>query len=314
MGNILFDPTPIDYPNLSSLCPADIIQERLNNKKIISENKDNSSNSLPRSKKVNGRFILDEQHFPNLSHDGSFKHFLKWRRTIEEKVIVPPKSELDEKLPLKKINHEKINYPPQDQMQVTWLGHASVLVQWDGWNVLADPIFSHRCAPVQFAGPARLIPSPVKNPKLDLPQQIDAIVISHNHYDHLDCNSVQQLAKRSPPPLFFVPLGMKSWMRSCGIRNCVELDWSDEVTIGDKDVIISEKSITDEVDSSKRNSNKRPPLTIGCLPCQHWCSRTATDKNKCLWSSWICYTNNAKYFFGGVSALVYIFICYSVSC
>ena len=168
------------------------------------------SKLLPRSKKVNGRFVLDEHHFPNLSHDGSFKHFLKWRRTVEEKVVVTPQSELDEKLPLKSIDHEKINNPPKDKMQVTWLGHASVLVQWDGWNVLADPIFSHRCAPVQFAGPARVIPSPVKNPKLDLPKQIDAIVISHNHYDHLDYNSVQQLAKRKPPPLFVVPLGMKS--------------------------------------------------------------------------------------------------------
>ena len=307
MGNILFDPTPVDYPDYSIPCPADIIQKRLLNYNIdndskmdLENNEDNNvKNTLPRSKKVDGRFVLDEKHFPNLDHDGSFKYFWKWRRTIEEKVIVPPQNELEEKLPVLPIDKDKLENPPQNKMQVTWLGHASVLVQWDGWNVVADPIFSHRCAPVQFAGPARVRPSPVKNVALDLPQKIDVIVISHNHYDHLDYQSVQALAKRKPAPIFFVPLGMKSWMTSCGVRNCVELDWADEALIIDEDfAMYNNDDNYNKLNNDKKIKN-RPPLTIGCLPCQHWCARTPTDRNKCLWSSWICFTNNAKYFFGG---------------
>ena len=88
-------------------------------------------------------------------------------------------------------------------------------------------------------------------------------------------------------------------MTSCGVRNCVELDWADEALIIDEDfAMYNNDDNYNKLNNDKKIKN-RPPLTIGCLPCQHWCARTPTDRNKCLWSSWICFTNNAKYFFGG---------------
>ena len=125
-----------------------------------------------------------------------------------------------------------------------WLGHASVLTQWDGWTVLADPIFSHRCFPVQFVGPARLQPSPVQ--AADLPR-VDAVVISHNHYDHLDLGSVRDLASMPEPPMWFVPLGTKDWMQTwAGVHNIVEMDWGQQATLSHAD---------------------RADMRLTCLPC-----------------------------------------------
>lgn len=134
---------------------------------------------------------------------------------------------LEKELPVLEPDQEKLRHPPGGQIQATWLGHASVLVQFDGnsfihcvssqkgWNILADPIFSERCSPFQFAGPRRFRyalscaesyfrPAPLQTDALP---RIDIVVISHNHYDHLDEITVKQLAARKSPPMFFVPLG-----------------------------------------------------------------------------------------------------------
>ena len=271
MGNLVA-PTPIDFPE-GSVVPADAVQEQVDATRGSVLN----GGVLPRSKLVNGRFVLDKSIFPNVVHEGTLWDVLKWRKNVIS--TVPPSMDDLEKLPVLPVNKDKLENPPKDKVQVTWIGHASVLVQWDGWNVLADPIFSKRCSPMQFAGPMRFRPSPVQAHDLTIP--IDAVVISHNHYDHLDKDSVIGLAKRRPPPMWFVPLGMKSWMADIGVRNVVEMDWSEEAIVP---------------------SAERANLKISCLPCQHWCSRTPTDKNKCLWSSWLCSTteeNGAKFYFGG---------------
>jgi N-acyl-phosphatidylethanolamine-hydrolysing phospholipase D len=119
-----------------------------------------------------------------------------------------------------------------------------MLTQWDGWNVLADPIFSERCSPFQWAGPKRLRPSPVH--AADLPP-VDVCVISHNHYDHLDLETVKEMNSHHQSLIWMVPLGMKEWMTDQGVHNVVELDWSEKVTISD----LSPKN--------------RPPLTIHCM-------------------------------------------------
>ena len=108
---------------------------------------------------------------------------------------------------------------------ITWLGHATTLVQASGLNILTDPIFSLRASPLRFAGPRR-----AQLPGMDLQAlpHIDVVVISHNHYDHLDRDSIVSLAKQpGGPPLFLVPLGIKAWMASFGITSAVELDWWD---------------------------------------------------------------------------------------
>ncbi|CAO3626018.1 unnamed protein product [Cunninghamella blakesleeana] len=173
-----------------------------------------------------------------------------------------------------------------EQIVSTWLGHACIFVQINGFNVLFDPIFSGRCSPVQVAGPKRYTEPPCKLE--DLPT-IDAVVISHNHYDHLDYDTIQSLAKRNPNTRFFVPLGNKPWFRelskekdSLGNDRVVELDWWQTVNIGEDD----------------------SHLIFTCTPCQHFSGRTPLDNNKTLWASWCveAVQNNikkGKVFFGG---------------
>ena len=109
------------------------------------------------------------------------------------------------------------------------MGHATLLVQANGLNVLTDPMFSERASPVQFAGPKRAqLPglSPAQLPPIDL------VLISHNHYDHLDATTVLSLANiAQSATLFIVPLGVKSWFANLGISNVTELDWWDSAVV-----------------------------------------------------------------------------------
>lgn len=148
------------------------------------------------------------------------------------------------------------------QTSATWIGHATVLMQVNGVNLLTDPVFSNRVSPVSFAGPARKVPLPMTITELP---HIDVVLISHNHYDHLDKDSVLQL-NRQPggAPLFLVPLGIKPWMADIGIDNVRELDWWQQTTV--------------------------PGLTLDFVPAQHWSSRTLTDRYQTLWGGWMVRT------------------------
>ena len=148
------------------------------------------------------------------------------------------------------------------QNSATWIGHATVLMQVGGVNLITDPVFSNRVSPISFAGPARKVPLPMAI--TDLPH-IDVVLISHNHYDHLDKDSVQQL-NRQPggPPLFLVPLGIKSWMADAGINNVRELDWWQHTDVAG--------------------------LSLHFVPAQHWSSRTITDRFQTLWGGWMVRT------------------------
>jgi L-ascorbate metabolism protein UlaG (beta-lactamase superfamily) len=153
---------------------------------------------------------------------------------------------------------------------LTWIGHATLLVQLDGVNVLTDPHFSDRASPVQFAGPRRLNPPGVAFE--DLPP-IHAVVISHDHYDHLDRPSVQRLAA-THQPRFLVPLGFKAWFASVGVtRDVDELDWWDSRRVGG--------------------------LTFTATPLQHWSARTLFDTNRRLWAGWAIAGRHRRLFFAG---------------
>jgi len=107
---------------------------------------------------------------------------------------------------------------------ITWVGHSTMLLHINGKTILTDPIFSDRCSPVQFLGPKRY-----SFPTIDIKSlpKIDLIVISHNHYDHLDKNSVKNLGK-NPLTIWYVPLGLKKWFDRLNIKNVIELDWFEE--------------------------------------------------------------------------------------
>ena len=154
---------------------------------------------------------------------------------------------------------------------VTWIGHATFLVQLDGVNVLTDPHWGDRTSPVSFAGPRRLVPPGLRFE--DLPP-IHVVVISHDHYDHLDLGTVTRLA-RTHHPIFLVPLGLKAWFHAAGIDDVVELDWWESWRIGG--------------------------VTLTCTPAQHSSGRsiTLTDQNRRLWSSWAIASERHRFFFGG---------------
>jgi N-acyl-phosphatidylethanolamine-hydrolysing phospholipase D len=167
---------------------------------------------------------------------------------------------------------------------VSWIGHASMLVQASGLNILTDPVFSPRASPLAYVGPARAQPPGIE--LKDLPS-IDVVVISHNHYDHLDRASIQSLAKqRGGPPLFLVPLGLKKWLAKHGIARVIELDWWDHYTY---------TRATRDDDSLAEGRRVEFHFT----PAQHWSSRTLSDRNKTLWGSWAVFGADFHWFFTG---------------
>jgi N-acyl-phosphatidylethanolamine-hydrolysing phospholipase D len=152
---------------------------------------------------------------------------------------------------------------------LTWIGHATLLVQLGGVNILTDPHFSGRASPVGFAGPARVVAPALEIAELP---HIDIVVLSHNHYDHLDTPSMVKLnAQAGGPPLYFVPLGMKRWFAARGITNTVELDWWEE--------------------------KNHMGLTIAFTPMQHWSKRTLWDANQVLWGGWYIKHPQFKFLF-----------------
>ncbi len=154
---------------------------------------------------------------------------------------------------------------------VTWIGHATMLVQAGGLNVLTDPVFSRRVSPVAFAGPSRVQPPGIA--LRDLPH-IDVVVISHNHYDHLDRDSVRSLANQAGgAPLFLVPLGLKAWLEQLDIHRAVECDWWD--------------------------SHVHEGVTLLFTPAQHWSGRALSDRNKTLWGGWAVLGADLHWFFTG---------------
>ncbi|XP_061570552.1 N-acyl-phosphatidylethanolamine-hydrolyzing phospholipase D isoform X2 [Cololabis saira] len=159
-------------------------------------------------------------------------------------------------------------------MRVTWLGHATVLVEMDGVNVLTDPMFSQRASPFQFVGPKRYRGPPCTVEQLP---RIDAVLISHSHYDHLDVGSVASLNARFGGELrWFVPLGLMDWLAKMGCENVMELDWWEENCVPGHDEV-----------------------TFVCTPSQHWSKRTALDDNKSLWGSWSVLGPGHRFFFAG---------------
>ena len=152
---------------------------------------------------------------------------------------------------------------------VTWIGHSTLLVQLDGVNFLTDPTWAERTGPFGgLIGVARYTPPPMRIE--DLPP-IDFVLISHDHYDHLDEPTVRYLA-RLFNPRFVVPLGLKAWLADRGITNAVELDWGESVTLGG--------------------------LRFVCTPAQHGSGRTLVDQGRRLWSSWAVLGSKRFYFAG----------------
>lgn len=166
-------------------------------------------------------------------------------------------------------NDGKVLRENRTEATVTWVGHSTLLIQLDGVNLLTDPQWSDRASPVSFMGPRRVTPPGLRFE--DLPP-IHLVLISHDHYDHLDVATVTRLAE-THRPLFVVPLGLKAWFADLGITRVEEFDWWESRSVNG--------------------------LTLTCVPAQHFSGRTFWDRNRRLWSGWAVAGRARRLYFAG---------------
>ena len=153
------------------------------------------------------------------------------------------------------------------RVRITWVNHATFLMQMDGVNILTDPIWSERCSPFSFAGPKRH-----REPGLrieDLPP-LDAVLVSHNHYDHLDLPTLRRLKA----PRILTPLGNAAFMEKYKIENATDLDWWQSVKLTEN-------------------------VTITLTPAQHFCARSLSDRNTTLWGGFVISGPSGNVYFAG---------------
>jgi N-acyl-phosphatidylethanolamine-hydrolysing phospholipase D len=165
------------------------------------------------------------------------------------------------------------------ELRITWVGHATHFIQLPGLNLVTDPMWSPRASPVASIGATRFVPA---SPALETLPRIDAVLLSHDHYDHLDRPTVLALRERFGPDLpWYVPLGYRSWFDRLGVRNVIELDWWEEREIPDTG------------------------YKVVSTPARHWTRRTPLSTNRRLWCSWAVLPiqdEGPSVYFGGDSA------------
>ena len=150
--------------------------------------------------------------------------------------------------------------PPRaadDAFTVTWIGHTSFLVQFGGVNILLDPVWGDRASPIRFAGPKRWTAPGIEFETLPA---IDLVIISHDHYDHLDLPTVRRLVRTHPDARWVAPIGVGAWLRRRGATVAAELDWWQTTQVGE--------------------------IELGCTPAQHFSGRGLNNRDATLWCGW----------------------------
>src|SRR5450432_3175428 len=166
--------------------------------------------------------------------------------------------------------------PPETGLRATWLGHSTVLLEVDGARVITDPVWGERASPVSFAGPKRFQPVPISVAALP---ELDAVIVSHDHYDHLDYPTILELAKRDVP--FFTSLGVGAHLQAWGVpaERITELDWWEHAKV------------------------PGTGLSISAAPSQHFSGRGLGGRNSTLWSSFVVRGPKHSVFFSGDTGL-----------
>ncbi len=197
-------------------------------------------------------------------HSGGF--FTMLRRWLLGGQVREPRFEI----PVDFREAEDYDLPPPGGLRLTWMGHSSVLIEIDSYRVLTDPVWSERVSPFSFLGPRRFHAPPIA--LTDLPP-LDAVIISHDHYDHLDRNTVIALAAKGI--VFVMPLGVGAHLEKWGVADSqiVELDWWD-------------------------SWNPTTSLAIAAAPGRHFSGRLGS-RNPTLWASWAVIGPNHRVFFSG---------------
>jgi len=162
---------------------------------------------------------------------------------------------------------ERVN---SGKLRVTFINHSTVLIQMDGLNILTDPVWSERVSPVSFAGPRRH-----RRPGIrfsDLPP-IDAVLVSHNHYDHMDLATLHRL-EAAHHPRVFTGLGNAAFLEKHGVARARDLDWWDSFPLA-------------------------PGITLTAVPARHFSSRSPFDRDRTLWCGWVVTGPSGSFYFAG---------------
>ncbi|KAL4235323.1 Cortactin-binding protein-2 [Mactra antiquata] len=217
----------------------------------------------------------------------------KWKLVDEVNTSLPGDEELNKVLPVREVDWEKIRDYNEDGLQITWIGHASMLVQFEGLTILTDPVLQTYCGPdgipsflkyKRYREAALQVEELVKQCKTRDSKgksfNLDAVVISHNHYDHLESDAVRELSEHLKEMKWYVASGMTGWMEKHGVqkKNIVELEWW-------------------HFDESLEINGK--PFKFICTPTQHWCQRSPIDFNKALWCGWVVKGPTKSFYFAG---------------
>lgn len=165
---------------------------------------------------------------------------------------------------------QEFDVPPVSGLRVTWLGHSSTLIEVHGKRFLTDPVWGERASPSSHFGPKRFFAPPL--PLSELPK-IDAIVLSHDHFDHLDESTIKAL--KDLPTTFIAPLGVGERLARWGVpeERIIELDWWETTNVGG--------------------------VTLVCTPARHFSGRSLLDRDKTLWSGWAIVAPEHRVFFSG---------------
>jgi L-ascorbate metabolism protein UlaG (beta-lactamase superfamily) len=216
---------------------------------------------------IKGKF---QNPIPTDNSFGFSKLIKTWKDYSGDQKRIP-----DEPPPIVPLTRKTFSTPSDSGLRLTWLGHSTVLVEMDGHTVLFDPVFRNRPSPISFLGPKRFHPVPISLP--DLPQ-LDAVVISHDHFDHLDYKSILQLIPKTKA--FFVPLGVGSHLEYWGVppHKIHSLDWWEE---------------------GETNHSLR---LIAC-PARHFSGRMGFG-DRTLWASWALMGNSHRVFFTGDTGIM----------
>lgn len=166
--------------------------------------------------------------------------------------------------------HDTWQKAPESPLRVTWFGHSTVLLEQDGHRILTDPVFGDRASPLRFAGPKRFHPVPAG---LDEVPALDVVLLSHDHYDHLCAQTMRALARVDVPIVTSLGVGARLEALGVAAERIHELDWAESVDLRG--------------------------LRLTATPCQHFSGRSATDRNRTLWSSWVIESERRKVFFSG---------------
>ncbi len=193
-----------------------------------------------------------------------------WRMLTEAKVGTVPV----DAIPMKPLSRAQLDALDGTRNHVVRLGHSSHLLKLRGSYWLIDPVFSERTSPLQWIGPKRFHPSPIALPELP---DIDGLVLSHDHYDHLDTATIKYLSAKVKH--YFVPLGVGRRLQGMGVapERITELDWW------------------------QTRTDAPGGVTVTATPAQHFSGRTLTDRNETLWASWVLQSGDQRIFYSGDS-------------